>query len=125
MICHAADVRLICVHHHSDSHESILQSIRGAVKTRVAFHGLSHSRFRLRVFSTMVESVFQGATLVKLILRNKEYEVKPGMTLLSALQKINVIPESVIATRAGEMILDDEILKEGDVIKLVAVISGG
>ena len=73
----------------------------------------------------MVESVFQGATLVKLILRNKEYEVKPGMTLLSALQKINVIPESVIATRAGEMILDDEILKEGDVIKLVAVISGG
>ena len=73
----------------------------------------------------MVESVFQGATLVKLILRNKEYEVKPGMTLLSALKKINVIPESVIATRAGEMILDDEILKEGDVIKLVAVISGG
>jgi sulfur carrier protein len=63
--------------------------------------------------------------LVKLILRNKEYEVKPGMTLLSALQKISVVPESVIATRDGEMILDDEILKEGDVVKLVAVISGG
>ena len=63
--------------------------------------------------------------MVKLILRNKEYEVKPGMTLLSALQKINVIPESVIATRDGEMILDDEILKDGDVVKLVAVISGG
>jgi sulfur carrier protein ThiS len=63
--------------------------------------------------------------LVKLILRNKEYEVRPGMTLLSALQKISVIPESVIATRDGEMILDDEILKDGDVVKLVAVISGG
>lgn len=62
---------------------------------------------------------------VKLILRDKEYEVKPGMTLLSALQKINVVPESVIATREGEMILNDEILKDGDVIKLVAVISGG
>ena len=62
---------------------------------------------------------------VKLILRDKEYEVKPGMTLLSALQKINVVPESVIATREGEMILEDEILKDGDVIKLVAVISGG
>jgi len=47
------------------------------------------------------------------------------MTLLSALQKINVVPESVIATRAGEMILDDEILKDGDVVKLIAVISGG
>jgi len=63
--------------------------------------------------------------LVKLILRNKEYEVKPGMTLLSALEKINVIPESVIATRNGEMILDDEILKDGEVVKLIAVISGG
>ncbi len=51
--------------------------------------------------------------------------MKPGMTLLSALQKINVIPESVIATRNGEMILDDEILKDGDVVRLIAVISGG
>ena len=62
---------------------------------------------------------------VKMILRNKEYEVKPGMMLLDALRKINVVPESVIATRGGEMILDDEILKDGDVVKLVAVISGG
>ena len=68
---------------------------------------------------------WQGVALVKLVLRNKEYEVKPGMTLLSALQKINVVPESVIATREGEMILDDEILKEGDLIRLIAVISGG
>ncbi len=63
--------------------------------------------------------------MVKLILREKEYEVKPGMTLLSALQKVSIIPESVIATRGGEMILDDEILRDGDVVKLVAVISGG
>jgi sulfur carrier protein ThiS len=63
--------------------------------------------------------------LVKLVLRNKEYEVKSGMTLLSALQKISIVPESVIATREGEMILDDEILKDGEVIKLIAVISGG
>ena len=63
--------------------------------------------------------------MVKLILRSKEYEVKPGMTLLSALEKSNIIPESVIATRNGEIILEDEILKDGEVIKLVAVISGG
>ena len=63
--------------------------------------------------------------MVKLILRNKEYEVKPGMTLLSALEKSNIIPESVIATRDGEIILEDEILKDGEVVKLVAVISGG
>lgn len=62
---------------------------------------------------------------VKLVLRDKEYEVRSGMTLLDALKKSNIVPESVIATRDGEMILDDEILKDGEVIKLVAVISGG
>ncbi len=63
--------------------------------------------------------------MVQLVLRDKEFQVKPGMTLLSALEKIGVLPEAVIATRDGEMILEDEILKDGDVIKLVAVISGG
>jgi sulfur carrier protein ThiS len=66
-----------------------------------------------------------GENLVKLVLRDKEFEVRPGMNLLAALQKCDIVPESVIATREGEMILDDEILKDGDVIKLVAVISGG
>ena len=63
--------------------------------------------------------------MVKLILREKEFEVRPGMTLQSALKKCDVLSESVIATREGELILDDEILNDGDVIKLVAVISGG
>ena len=63
--------------------------------------------------------------MVKLILREKEFEVRPGMTLQSALKKCDVLSESVIATRKGELILDDEILNDGDVIKLVAVISGG
>ena len=63
--------------------------------------------------------------MVKLVLRDKEYEVKAGMTLLSALHKCSIVPESVIATLDGEMIVDDEILKEGEVIKLIAVISGG
>jgi sulfur carrier protein ThiS len=62
---------------------------------------------------------------VKLILRDKEFEVRPGMTLLSTLEKINVMPEAVLATREGEMILEDEILRDGEVIKLVSVISGG
>ena len=61
----------------------------------------------------------------KLILRDKEYEVKPGMTLLDALKKSDIVPESVIATRNGEMITDDEVLRSGDVVKLIAVISGG
>jgi sulfur carrier protein ThiS len=66
-----------------------------------------------------------GESLVKLVLRDKEYEVKAGTNLLSALKKCNIVPESVIATREGEMIVDDEILSDGEVIKLIAVISGG
>ena len=61
----------------------------------------------------------------KLILRGKEYEVKSGTTLRHALQKIGVDSESVLATREGELITDDEIVREGEIIKLVAVISGG
>ncbi|MGD0610104.1 MAG: MoaD/ThiS family protein [Anaerolineales bacterium] len=63
--------------------------------------------------------------MVTLILRKKEYEVRPGMTVLAALQKIDVLAESVIATRNGEVIGEDEILQDGDVIKLIAAISGG
>jgi sulfur carrier protein len=62
---------------------------------------------------------------VHLKLREAEYEVRAGMTLLAALKKINVQPESVIAVRNGELVTEDEILQEGDQIKLVAVISGG
>ena len=61
----------------------------------------------------------------KLILRDNEYEVRPGMALVDALKKNNIVPEAVIATRDGEMITDDEILRDGDVVKLIAVISGG
>ena len=62
---------------------------------------------------------------VKLELRGKEYEIKPGMNLLDALRKAGILPEGVIATRNGEMILEDEILLDGDVVRLISVISGG
>jgi sulfur carrier protein len=63
--------------------------------------------------------------MVTLILRKKTYEVRAGMTLRSALEKIGVLPESVLALREGEIIPDDEILREGETIRLIAVISGG
>ena len=78
-----------------------------------------------RTSARMIESSAQGARLVTLVLREREYAVKSGTTLLAALEKADILPESVIATREGEMILEDEILHDGDVIKLVAVISGG
>jgi sulfur carrier protein ThiS len=61
----------------------------------------------------------------RLILRGKEIQVKSGITVQNALKKAGINRESVLATRAGELITGDEILREGDVIKLVEVISGG
>ena len=107
IVCYAADVRFIGVCHHSDFHKSIVQC--GADNCQDAYGRMTRI----------------GVELVKLVLRNKEYEVRPGMNLQAALKKCDIVPESVIATRDGEMILDDEILKDGDVVKLVAVISGG
>jgi len=63
--------------------------------------------------------------MVKLILRKQEYDVRPGMTLLDALKKNNILPEGIIATRCDELIEEDEILKDGDIINLIAAISGG
>ena len=62
---------------------------------------------------------------VRLVLRDQEFEVRPGIGLREALQKLGIPGESVLATRDGEMITDDEILRDGEVIKLIAVISGG
>jgi sulfur carrier protein len=61
----------------------------------------------------------------KFTIRNKEYEIKNGMTIRKALQKLNIEPDSVLITRNGELITDDEIIQENDEIKLVPVISGG
>ena len=60
-----------------------------------------------------------------IILRNEKYEVKAGSTILAALNKLEILPESVICVREGELVTEDIMLKEGDVIKLVSVISGG
>jgi sulfur carrier protein len=62
---------------------------------------------------------------VNLRFRNQEFEVNAGMTVRDALLKINIQPDTVLITRDGELITDDEILREGDEIKLIAVISGG
>jgi len=47
------------------------------------------------------------------------------MTIRSALLRLNIQPEAVLPTRDGELLTDDELLLEGDEIRLIAVISGG
>lgn len=58
-------------------------------------------------------------------LRGEEYDIRPGMTVRDAMLQHDIVPESVIPTRDGELITDDELIRDGDRIRLVSVISGG
>lgn len=63
--------------------------------------------------------------MVRIILQQKEYEVRPGMTLRDALRQCAILPETVLATRGDELLTDDEILHDGDEIQLISVLSAG
>jgi sulfur carrier protein ThiS len=66
-----------------------------------------------------------AASVTTLVLRGKRFEVRSGSTLRDAIRKIGLSPEAVLAARNGELITDDRILRPGEEIQLVAVISGG
>ena len=63
--------------------------------------------------------------MVKLTYRDKKWELHAGMTVRDAILKCGLNPELVLAVRGGKLVNEATILKEGDEIKLVAVISGG
>jgi sulfur carrier protein ThiS len=63
--------------------------------------------------------------MVKLIHRQEEWEVKAGMTVRDAMLKVGLNPESVLAVREGQLVNEDTKIRDGDVIKLIAVVSGG
>jgi sulfur carrier protein ThiS len=63
--------------------------------------------------------------MVKVTFRDKSWEVKAGSTVRHIIQKADLNPESVLAVQNGKLINEETLTQEGDVIKLVAVISGG
>jgi len=60
---------------------------------------------------------------MKIVYRDKVWELKGNITLRDALKKIGLSPETVLATREGKLLTDDVILRSDDVIKLIAVVS--
>jgi sulfur carrier protein len=57
--------------------------------------------------------------------RNQQWELPAGMTARDAIKKAGLLPESVLIVIDGELQTDDFILKPGQQVKLVAVVSGG
>jgi len=62
---------------------------------------------------------------VKVTFRDKQWEVRAGMTVRDAILKVGLDPQAVLPVRDGKLINEATILRQGDVIRLVAVISGG
>ncbi len=62
---------------------------------------------------------------IKITLRSQEYDLPPNQTVRQAVESLGLQPEAYIAVRQGELITEDEVLHDGDIVKLVAVVSGG
>ncbi|HZW03706.1 MAG TPA: MoaD/ThiS family protein, partial [Anaerolineaceae bacterium] len=60
-----------------------------------------------------------------LILRKQEFQVEGTLTVKEALAQLGLSPESHLAVRDGQLLTENEPLRNDEVIKLVPVISGG
>ncbi len=61
----------------------------------------------------------------KIKYRNKEWEVRSGMTIRAAVEKAGLDPYAVLALREKRLINDQTIIEPDDEIRLGNVISGG
>lgn len=63
---------------------------------------------------------------IRLMLRKKEYTLEEkSIQVKEALELLQLSPEAHLLVRAGELLNENDYLKDGDEIKIVAVISGG
>ncbi len=63
---------------------------------------------------------------IKFTLRKQEFQLEgPSIQVKSALQQLNLSPEAHLLVRDGELLNENDYLKDGDEVKIVAVISGG
>ena len=58
-------------------------------------------------------------------LRKDEYKIEGNLTVKQALKQLGLSPEAYLVVRNGEMLTESEMLRDGDKVKLIAVISGG
>jgi sulfur carrier protein ThiS len=63
--------------------------------------------------------------MVKVIFRDRTWEVKPGSTIRHLIEQAGLNPESILAVRDGKLVNEATLTQDGDTIKLVSVVSGG
>ncbi len=63
--------------------------------------------------------------MVEVIYRDKTWQVKPGSTVRHIILEARLNPESILVVRDGLLVNEETLTRDGDTIKLVAVVSGG
>ena len=62
---------------------------------------------------------------MKIKINDKLLNVKSGSSVMDALKEAGINTETVLVKKKGKLIPNDEHLKNGDVLELINVISGG
>jgi sulfur carrier protein ThiS len=63
--------------------------------------------------------------MITVTYRDKTWEMKAGSTVRHIIKKAGLNPESFLAVRDGKLINEATLTEDGDIIKLIAVVSGG
>ena len=62
---------------------------------------------------------------MKIVYRDKVWELTGRTTVRDAIRKVGLHPQAVLAIRDGTLITDDVIISGDEMVKLIAVVSGG
>lgn len=62
---------------------------------------------------------------IRLILRKQEYTLEGTHTVKQALEELNLSTESHLVLHDGVLLTENDVLRDGETVKLVAAISGG
>jgi len=62
---------------------------------------------------------------MRIVHRDKEWELDGQMTVRQAIERVGLIPETVLAVRDGKLLTEDTVLEPDDEVKLISVVSGG
>lgn len=62
---------------------------------------------------------------VTLFLRKQEFQVEGTITVKEALKQLNLSRESHLVVRDGELLTENDALRNGEAVKIISAISGG
>lgn len=78
-------------------------------------------------FFIIVIANYNGSNMEIIVRQKKEKKIKveDGLSIGDLLKDLGINRETVLVAKNGEISLEEDVLKEGDVVDIISVISGG